>query len=108
MDFVATPFNLSTALLIAFACWVIFIRTKGNSTESNIPLFYYGVIVYYIIGYGDWTNLPPLVVYITVVLALLLRFEFMNSGVTKFISVLECCGLACIVYFNLATIFGWA
>jgi len=104
----STPFNTSTGLLVAFACWVIFIRTRANTKESNIPLFYYGLIVYYIITYGEWTSLPPLVVYISLLLALLLRFEFMNSSVTKAISVLECCGLACIVYFNLSTIFGWS
>ena len=104
---ITSPFNLSTMLLVLFACWVIYIRTKGHS-ESNIPLFYYGVIVYYIITYGEWTSLPPVVVYVSLVLALLLRFEFMNAGVTKVISVLECCGLACIVYFNLSTIFGWS
>ena len=103
---ITAPFNLSTMLLVAFACWVIFIRTKG-STESNIPLFYYGIIVYYVIAYGDWTTLPPLLVYVSLVLALLLRFEFMNAQFTKAISVLECCGLAGIVYFNLATVFGW-
>ena len=108
MEALANPFNTSTALLIAFACWVIFIRTRANTKESNIPLFYYAIIVYYIIRYGEWTSLPHLVVYISLLLALLLRFEFMNTSVTKAISVLECCGLACIVYFNLSTIFGWS
>src|ERR1051326_5053007 len=97
---ITAPFNLSTMLLVLFACWVIYIRTKGHS-ESNIPLFYYVVV------YGDSTSLPPLLVYVSVVLALMLRFEFMNGPFTKAISVLECCGLAGIVYFNLATVFGW-
>jgi hypothetical protein len=105
---VTAPFNLSTMLLVAFACWVIYIRTKGHSDTSNIPLFYYGMIVYYVIAFGDSTSLPPLLVYISLVLALLLRFEFMNASFTKAISVLECCGLAGIVYFNLATVFGWS
>ena len=103
---VTAPFNLSTLLLVAFATWVIFIRTKGHS-ESNIPLFYYGLIVYYIVAYGDYTSLPPMLVYVSLLLALLLRFEFMNGSFTKAVSVLECCGLAGIVYFNLATVFGW-
>lgn len=104
---VTGPFSLSTLLLVAFACWVVYIRTRGHS-ESNIPLFYYGLIVYYVVAYGDATSLPPLLVYVSFVLALLLRFEFMNASFTKAISMLECCGLAGIVYFNLATVFGWS
>lgn len=106
MDFIATPFNLSTTLLGVFACWVIYIRLKGTN-DSNIPLFYYGVVVYYVVVYGDWTTLPPLVVYITLVFALLLRFEFMNTGFAKAVSAIECCGLATIIYFNLSTVLGW-
>lgn len=93
-------------LLAAFACWVVYIRTKGLS-ESNVPLVYYGVIVYYVVGWGEFTSLPPLLVYISLLLALVLRFEFMNNAFTKTVSVLECCGLAGIIYFNLSTIFGW-
>jgi hypothetical protein len=101
-----TPFDISTALLAAFACWVVYLRAKGHS-DSNIPLFYYGVIVYYVVVYGDWTTLPPLLVYVTLVFALLLRFEFMNASFAKVVGMVECCGLAGIIYFNLSTIFGW-
>jgi hypothetical protein len=103
-----SPFNVSTALLMAFACYVFYLRAKGHSNDTNIPLFYYGLIVYYVVGYGEWTSLPPVVVYVSLILALLLRFEFMNSGFTKFLIALECCGLACIVYYNVATILGWS
>ena len=103
----SSPFTVSTIILVAFACWVFYIRTKGN-VESNIPLFYYGVIIYYVIGYGDYTSLPPMLVYLSLLLALVLRFEFMNKGFTKIVGVLECCGIAGIVYYNLSTIFGWS
>jgi hypothetical protein len=106
MSFNPTPFNVTTGLLAAFACWVVLIRTKGQS-YSNIPLFYYGVVVYYVVVYGEWTTLPPLLVYVTLIFALLLRFEFMNSAVAKAVSLIECCGLAAIIYFNLSTMFGW-
>jgi len=106
MNFNPTPFNVSTALLAAFACWVAFIRVKGHS-DSNIPLFYYGIVVYYVVVYGDSTSLPPMLVYATLVFALLLRFEFMNSPVAKAVGLIECCGLAAIVYYNLSTVFGW-
>jgi hypothetical protein len=104
----ASAFNISTMLLVGLACWVVYIRTRPNSNESNIPLFYYAIIVYYVITYGDWTSLPPILVYVSCVLALLLRFEFMNTSVSKLVSMIECCGLAAIMYFNLATVFGWS
>src|SRR5690242_20138212 len=107
MTDITSPFNVSTMLLVAFACWIIYLRTRG-SIQSNIPLVYYGVIVYYIVGYSEYTRLPPLLVYVSLILALVLRFEFMNGTFTKIVSVLECCGLAGIVYFNLATIFDWS
>ena len=99
-----TPFNVSTVLLIAFACWVIFLRLKGNS-QTNIPLIYYGIIVYYVVA--NDTQLSPVFVYIALILGLLLRFEFMNIKVTKAVSLLECCALGAIIYFNLATILVW-
>ena len=99
-----TPFNVSTALLIAFACWVIYLRLKGNS-DTNIPLIYYGIVVYYVVAYD--TQLQPMVAYIALVLGLLLRFEFMNVKFMKAISLLECCALGTIIYFNLATILSW-
>jgi len=104
MEFNATPFNVSTALLIAFALWVIYLRFKGNA-ETNIPLFYYGIIIYYVVAYE---TMPPFVVYISVVLGLLLRFEFMNAKFVKLVSLLECGALGTIIYYNLATILSWS
>lgn len=103
----SSAFSISTMLLGAFACWVIFIRSRANSNESNIPLFYYAVSVYYVVTYGEWTNLPPILVYASCALTLLLRFEFMNTTFSKTVSIFECCALAGIVYFNLATALGW-
>jgi hypothetical protein len=99
-----TPFNVSTVLLIAFACLVIYLRLKGNS-ETNIPLIYYGIIVYYVVSHD--TALSPVFVYIALVLGLLVRFEFMNIKLMKAVSLLECCALGTIIYFNLATILAW-
>lgn len=101
-------FSISTGLMVAFACWVIFIRTRAHGSESNVPLVYYGLIVYYVVGWGEWTSLPPSLVYGSLILALLLRFEFMNGPIVKLIATLECCALTTIIYFNLATVLGWS
>ncbi len=107
MGFNSSPFNVSTMLLLAFACLVVYLRMKGYS-DSNIPLFYYAIVVYYVIAYREWTNLPPLLVYASLVLALILRFEFMNTACRKTIGTIECAMLAGIMYYNLATVFGWS
>jgi|SRR5579884_1304093 len=104
MQFRATPFSVSTMVLIAFALWVMYLRFKKQN-ESNIPLFYCAIMVYYANAYD--TPLSPMLVYITLALALLTRFEFMNNGFSKFIGLLEICSLCAIVYYNLTTILVW-
>lgn len=106
MDFIATPFNFSTTLLIAFACWVLYLRAKAPR-ESNIPLIYYGVMIYYIIMYESQVRVPPVLIYISLILALILRFEFMNSAFSKFIGALEYCTIGLTVYYCLDTIYRW-
>ena len=87
MHFRATPFSITTALLILFACLVIYIRLNGW-LDSNIPiLFYLAMIVYTNAMQGQ---MPPWV-YLGFGFALLLRFEFMSSG---FSTALKTCELA--------------
>lgn len=100
-------FSITTGLLVAFAAWVIYIRTRAHGTESNVPLVYYALIVYYVVGWSDSTALPPSLVYGSLVLALLLRFEFMSGAFMKVVATIECCALTTIIYFNLSTMFGW-
>lgn len=106
MEFAANPFNFSTTLLIAFACWVLYIRAKAPP-DTNIPLIYYGVMIYYTIMYEPQVRVPPMIIYASLVLALVLRFEFMNSAFAKFIGVLEFCGIGAIIYYCLSTIYRW-
>ncbi|MGI8743517.1 MAG: hypothetical protein ACR2NN_13295 [Bryobacteraceae bacterium] len=94
MHFHATTFSITTALLVAFACLVIYTRLKGW-LESNIPiLFYLAMIVYTNALQGE---MPPWV-YLGFGFALLLRFEFMSGGFTTFLKIGELGVLACLVY----------
>jgi hypothetical protein len=87
--------SVTTMLFIAFAVFVMYTRLKGW-LDSNIPIFFYLIMVVYANTGGD--RVPPIVVYVGFGLALLLRFEFMNMNVTKFVKFLEFCVLGAIVY----------
>ena len=106
MDFLATPFNFSTTLLIGLACWVMYLRMKAP-VENNIPLIYNGIMIYYTIMYASQVRVPPVLVFISLILALILRFEFMNAIVTKIVSLFEFCAIGMTIYFCLATIYRW-
>ncbi|MDQ6758419.1 MAG: hypothetical protein M3Z32_00975 [Acidobacteriota bacterium] len=84
MHFRATPFSVTTILLVLFACVVIYVRLKGW-LDSNVPiLFYLAMIVYTNALEGQ---MPPWV-YLGFGFTLLLRFEFMNTGLS---TVLKAC-----------------
>jgi len=86
MDPRYSPFNISTALAIAFSFWIIRTRWRG-SPESNLPLFYYlGTVVY---SYVYPAVLPPPWIYAGSVAALFLRFEFMGGFVIKVVYLAE-------------------
>jgi hypothetical protein len=106
MDFIATPFNFSTTLLIAFAVWVMCLRAKAP-VATNIPLIFYGIMIYYALMYETQVRVPPMLIYVSLLLALVLRFEFMNATLTKVVGVLEVCTLTLTVYFCLDTIYRW-
>lgn len=94
MYFRATPFTLATALLVAFACLVIYTRLRGW-IDSNIPiLFYLAMIVYTNAMQGQ---MPPWV-YLGFGLTLLLRFEFMSGGLITVVKLSELTILALLVY----------
>ena len=69
----ANQLFLATILLIAGAGLVIYLRTK-RQPESNIPLMYFIALVAYAAVMGG--SIPAWVTYAGLVVALLLRFEF--------------------------------
>lgn len=102
MGFTSTPLTVTTALLVAFAAFVIFIYVK-NWLDSNIPIMFYVVTIAYMKAVEGtvpfWLSAAGLG------LALMLRFEFMNASVTRFMKFLEICALAAIIYFSAGMIF---
>ena len=62
--------------------------------DSNLPLFFYLVVL----AFSNWSDrhVHEVLYGAGLTLALLLRFEFMNPGVTKLVMVLEIGAVAAI------------
>jgi hypothetical protein len=95
-------FTVTTALMIAFALFVGYIRMK-NWLDSNVPIFFYVAMIFYTRAAGD-SRLPMWLVLVGFAFSLTLRFEFMNPFFTKLMKFLELATLAVIVYLLLATL----
>ena len=90
-----SSFNVTTTVLIIGTFFVVYVRLM-NWLDSNIPLMYYALMIAYTNGLEE--RLSPFVIYAGMALALLLRFEFMNHALTRFVKGLELSLLALIIY----------
>lgn len=103
MDFQGTSLNITTILLVALAAAAIFMLVRKRY-ESNLPLFFYFVALLFT-NMTDRTVSPALM-YVGLIFALLLRFEFMSPGFSKLIAFFATSSLTVIVWVFLAEIFG--
>ena len=89
--------SVTTILMAALALYVIYTRLK-NWLESNVPIFYYVFLVIYMRAVDGsvplWLSLAGMCC------ALILRFEFMNAGVTRAVKYLELSALAVMLYLS--------
>jgi len=88
-------YTFSTGLLIIFGLFVLCIRMRSR-VDSNLPVLFYIVMAAYVNTYGS--GIPALPVYIGLVLTLMLRFEFMNTGFSRLIRIGEGCTLLVLLY----------
>jgi len=93
-----TTFNITTLCMLGLTVWVVWTRHR-TQLENNWPLFYYLMLVLYSNKFEEAVN--PTVVFLTVVMALLLRFEFLGGRLLQTVKVLETIGL---VYIGLRLI----
>lgn len=103
MYFDATPLNLSTMLVVALATAALILLLRGRY-DSNIPLLFYGVTLG-LLGVTD-RSLDPYLLCAGIALALLLRFEFMGKGFTKFVGALNSLAIGLIIVAFLGQVFG--
>jgi hypothetical protein len=79
-------FQLMALAAAAAALWLLTMRGR-LAPESNWPLIFYLAMFIYMRAAGGF--LPPEYIYSGVICAMLMRFEFMASWLTKFIRFLE-------------------
>ena len=77
---------LLSFILAVSTAWLAYARFQ-TKPDNSWPLLYYFVLVGYLNAYDLVLN--PNVVYVAVVCALLLRFEFMNARVVYFVRIIE-------------------
>ena len=87
--------NVTTALIVAFALFVIYTRLK-NWLDSNVPIFFYVVLIAYMKSVDG--SVPLWLMLTGFGLSLVLRFEFMNDRLIGFVKILEIGVLGAIIY----------
>ena len=90
-----TVYSFTTSLLMIFAVFVLYTRTK-NWLESNVPILFYLLMLAWVKSYAD--HVPALPLYIGLGIALLLRFEFMGKAFVRFLKFAETCAIVAVLY----------
>lgn len=102
MAFNPTPTNMTEVLLIALAVWAALVLWK-QKLDSNLPMLFYTALFAFTNSTGRPVNTYMLCA--GAGLALLLRFEFLNSGFSRLVLVLEVAALGLITWTCLGHIF---
>lgn len=103
MELNATPENI-TALLVVLLAVVAMVFLVRKKYDSNLPLLFYFVALVFTNMSDKEVN--PYLMFIGLGFALLLRFEFMNTGFSKVVAFLATSSLGLIVYVFLVEVFG--
>jgi hypothetical protein len=103
MDFQGTPLNLTTILVaaLAIAAVVMILRKRY---DSNLPLLFYFVAVVFT-NVSD-RSINPFLLYSGLAFAMLLRFEFLNTGFGKIVAFFATGSMCVIIYVFLAEALG--
>jgi hypothetical protein len=88
--------TVTTALIVAFALFVIYTRFK-NWLDSNVPIFFYVILIAFMKSVDG--TVPLWLMLTAFALGLVLRFEFMNVTFARVVKVFELCALGGIIYF---------
>ncbi|MDP2998525.1 MAG: hypothetical protein AAB654_07135 [Acidobacteriota bacterium] len=96
-----TMFNFVTLVLMGLTVW-LGVSRQNTKLGTNWPLFYYVFLVGYLKVFEG--SLDPYMVYVGVVSALFLRFEFIGGWFLKFVRGTELFILAYVIYRCLALI----
>ena len=103
MYFDPTPINFTLMLVLALGAWAVHSASKQRP-DVNVPLVFYAVILLFNRMSDKGLNVPLILA--GVILASLVRFEFLNKSMIKWISYLQIAVLAMILWNGLGAIFG--
>lgn len=103
MYFDATPINMTILLVVTLAIIAIVLLIRGRY-DSNLPLLYYSAAL--AVNVLADRNLSPYLLYSGIAFALILRFEFMGKGFTKFIGFMTSFAIGLTVVVFLDQVFG--
>ncbi|MBL8228619.1 MAG: hypothetical protein JNL98_09080 [Bryobacterales bacterium] len=98
-----TVFNITTLCLLVLTIWVTWTRHR-TQLENNWPLFYYLLLGIYSKKFEE--SFDPTVIFLTIVMAFLLRFEFLGGRPLLVVKVLESIGLVYIALRCIGLVFG--
>jgi hypothetical protein len=103
-----TGFDVVMLLVAALAVCALYTLARSR-LESNLPLLFYIAVIALVRWSGDGIN--DYLLGAGVILALMLRFEFMNGPFTKLVVMLECAAVGAIGWTLVARAldlsFGW-
>jgi hypothetical protein len=103
MSFDATPLNITTLLVSALAVAALTFLLKGRY-DSNLPLLFYAATL--LLTSTTDRTLNTYLLYSGVAAALVLRFEFMGKGFTKFVGILNTSAICLILISFFSDMFG--
>jgi len=101
MGFKSDALTVTTALIVAFALFVIYTRLK-NWFDSNVPIFFYVALIAFMKSVDG--DVPLWLMLTSFALGLLLRFEFMSAAFPRVVKVFELCALGGIIFLCLRMI----
>jgi len=89
---------VTAVLIIAFGVFVLYTLWK-NWFDSNLTVIFYIVFFIYMKGI-DAGVVPNWLLLAAFGLAMILRFEFMNTGLTRMVKYLEMAALGAMLYLS--------
>jgi hypothetical protein len=101
MEFNPTSLNVTEVLVIALAVVAAFLVMRKRY-DSNLPLLFYLVLVLF--NNSSERGVNPYLLYVGLILALLLRFEFMGGAFGKLVAFLTAASLGVIIWMMAAEV----
>ncbi len=101
MEFNPTSLNV-TEVLVIFLAVVAATFVLRKRYDSNVPLLFYLVLVLF--NNMSDRGINPYLLYSGLILALLLRFEFMGGGFAKLVGFLTAASLGAIIWMMMSEV----